>query len=124
MHRFIVEVAAQDGDTRWIRRIGNDGQAATCHGSGNQRVLEAIGQPFDQRTEIGQGGVIGERRQDGRPKEHLIAAHAHQYGLQPPLLLAAQHHQPGQEEGNQQSFAQDEAVLMASIAVVVNLVVA
>jgi hypothetical protein len=75
-----------------------------------------FGQAGDQGAEIGQGGVVGDRGQAQCAEEQGGRPQAGHHGLQPPLLHAAQHHQAGQEEADQQTFLQDQRVLVAVVS--------
>ena len=67
--------------------------------AGHQHVLRRGPTARDQRAEVGQRGVVGDRGQAERAEEQRGRRQARHERLQPPLLHAAQHHQAGEEEG-------------------------
>ena len=70
---------------------------------------------LDERAQVGEGGVVGDGREAQRAREQGQGLQARDDGLQPPLLHAAQHHQPRQEEAHQQCLFEDERALVACI---------
>src|SRR5690606_25016613 len=114
-YSLAVEVAAQYGYPRRVGGVGDDREPASGDGTSDESVLESVGQPFDQRTEVRERRVVRECGEGGSAEEHLVTRHAQQHRLQPPLLKSSEDHEARQEERDQQPFAQDQAVLVTLV---------
>lgn len=77
--------------------------------------LNSAAPPLDQRGQIGQRRIVGNRRQANGQIKQERRLDTDQRRLQPPLLQAAKHDQTGQKEGDQQAFAQDQTILIALV---------
>lgn len=109
---LLSEALLQDAVASGVGRVGDDREATSCDRSRDQSVLGSIRESLDQRPQVRQGRVVRDGREASRAQEERERVHLAEQGLQPPTLEAAERHQAGQEEPDQQAALEVELLLV------------